>query len=156
LYTPQEEQAILISRHAVLISLDPLRVIVMWNRIVGFVPEGADSLFKTLYINMRVWDSSGSGGSAQPTDPSTAPQSHSQPHSQSETSFEMRAYEAIFGTVVEILKQEERLLREKIDGIVSILNKCSIVPCSSSVLEPYLEGRSSCECLCPDQVTVRR
>jgi hypothetical protein len=58
----------------------------------------------------------------------------------------MRAYEAIFGTVVEILKQEERLLREKIDGIVFILNKCSIVPCSSSVLEPYLEGKSSCDC----------
>lgn len=127
LYTPQEEPAILIRRHAVLISLDPLRVIVMWNRVVGFVPEGADTLLKTLYINMKVWDGEGGNGTELNQNQLSISSSTSNPHSPL-TPFEMRAYEAIFGTVVEILKQEEKLLREKIDGIVSILNKYSIVP----------------------------
>jgi hypothetical protein len=52
-YTPQEEPAVLVRRHAVLISLDPLRVIVMADRIVGFMPDGADSLLQTLYMNMQ-------------------------------------------------------------------------------------------------------
>lgn len=119
LFTPQDEPAILIRRHAVLISLDPLRVIVMFDRVVGFVPDGADTLLKTLYINMKVWE----GESAQQT--ILQPQSN---NGILPTTFEMRAYEAIFGTVVEILKQEEKLLREKIDGVVSILSKYSIIP----------------------------
>jgi hypothetical protein len=133
LYTPQEEPAILIRRHAVLISLDPLRVIVMWNRVVGFVPEGADTLLRTLYINMKVWDGESASHNEelqQRLTLSSNPSAIGSPAvpPSSTTPFEMRAYEAIFGTVVEILKQEEKNLREKIDQIVSILNKYSIVP----------------------------
>mmetsp|Transcript_6675 Transcript_6675/g.6980 ORF Transcript_6675/g.6980 Transcript_6675/m.6980 type:complete len:480 (+) Transcript_6675:46-1485(+) len=119
LFTPQDEPAILIRRHAVLISLDPIRVIVMYDRVVGFVPDGADTLLKTLYINMKVWE--GESGQ-QPL------HQHVNNNEPQLSTFEMRAYEAIFGTVVEILKQEEKLLREKIDGVVAILSKYSIIP----------------------------
>lgn len=100
----------------------------MWNRVVGFVPEGADTLLKTLYINMKVWD--GESATQNGEDLNFGRSSSPSPASQknSSTPFEMKAYEAIFGTVVEILKQEEKNLREKIDQIVSILNKYSIVP----------------------------
>lgn len=117
LFTPQDEPAILIRRHSVLISLDPIRIIVMHDRVVGFVPDGADSLLKTLYINMKVWE--GESGQ-QPL--------HQNSNESQLLPFEMRAYEAIFGSVVEILKQEEKILRDKIDGVVAILSKYSIIP----------------------------
>jgi hypothetical protein len=40
----------------------------------------------------------------------------------------MQAYEAIFGTVVEIQKQQEKSLNQKIERVVSILKKYSIIP----------------------------
>lgn len=53
-YTPGEEPTVLIRRHAVLISLDPWRVVVMADRVIGFLPDGADGLMKALYIQMGV------------------------------------------------------------------------------------------------------
>jgi hypothetical protein len=112
----------------------------MWNRVVGFVPEGADTLLRTLYINMKVWDGESAthnedihqhlslSSANSSTSPTAAQHRNSSSSSSAPPPFEMRAYEAIFGTVVEILKQEEKNLREKIDQIVSILNKYSIVP----------------------------
>mmetsp|Transcript_20599 Transcript_20599/g.29552 ORF Transcript_20599/g.29552 Transcript_20599/m.29552 type:complete len:560 (-) Transcript_20599:55-1734(-) len=113
-YTPQEEPTVLIRRHAVCISLDPLRTIVMADRVVGFVPDGADRLLETFYRHMKVWE----GESATTTSSGQVDR----------LSFEMQAYEAIFGTVIEILKQEEGVLRDRIISISAILRKYSIVP----------------------------
>ena len=46
----------------------------------------------------------------------------------SKNSFEYRAYEAVFGTAIEIRKQEEESIRGKIDVITRIMKKYSIVP----------------------------
>jgi DNA gyrase/topoisomerase IV subunit A len=53
---PLEEPTLLVRRHSVLLSLDPLRAIVMADKLLFIVPDGADSLIskleqsKNLYI----------------------------------------------------------------------------------------------------------
>ena len=42
--------------------------------------------------------------------------------------FEIQAYEAIFGTAIEVRKQEEEDIRGRIDRITQIMKKYSIVP----------------------------
>lgn len=46
----------------------------------------------------------------------------------SNSSFEIQAYEAIFGTAIEIRKQEESNIRDRIDVVTQIMKKYSIVP----------------------------
>ena len=46
----------------------------------------------------------------------------------SKSTFEYRAYEAIFGTAIEIRKQEEESIRDKVDTVTRIMKKYSIVP----------------------------
>ncbi len=53
-FTPQEEPTVLVRRHCVLISLDPIRVIVMSERMILVVPDGADSILQLLCTHMEV------------------------------------------------------------------------------------------------------
>lgn len=93
-------------RHAVVISLDPLRVVVMADRLILLVPDGADVLIQLLSNQMAAYMSD------------TA----------SDMPFEMQAYEAIFGTVIEIQKLHLSDLDARIKKVSSILRKYSIVP----------------------------
>ena len=106
LFTPQEEPAIFVRRHAVIISLDPLRVVVMADRLILFVPDGADVLIQLLSNQMQSYMN----------DVGT------------ELPFEMQAYEAIFGTVIEIQKLQLSDLDARIKKVSKILRKYSIVP----------------------------
>jgi hypothetical protein len=54
-FNPHEEPAVLIRRHAVIFSFTPLRAIVMADRLIFIVPNGADSLLKTLENHMKDW-----------------------------------------------------------------------------------------------------
>lgn len=108
LFTPQEEPAIFVRRHSVIISLDPLRVVVMADRIILLVPDGADSLIQLLSNQMQAYISNTERNVSIP--------------------FEMQAYEAIFGTVVEILKLQLVDLDDRIRKVSSLLRKYSIVP----------------------------
>ncbi len=47
-FNPGDENTILIRRHAVLIAIDPLRAVVMSDRLILIVPPGADSLLSIL------------------------------------------------------------------------------------------------------------
>ena len=47
-FNPLGEPSILVRRHAVLISLDPIRVIIMADRLIMIIPDGADSLLQVL------------------------------------------------------------------------------------------------------------
>lgn len=106
LFTPQEEPAILVRRHAVVISLDPLRVVVMADRLILLVPDGADMLIQLLSNQM---------------------QAHTRELSL-HNPFEMQAFEAIFGTVIEIQKLQLSDLEARIKKVSRILRKYSIVP----------------------------
>jgi hypothetical protein len=57
---------------------------------------------------------------------SSLPRSKS--YSSNNSSFEIQAYEAIFGTAIEIRKQEESNIRDRIDVVTQIMKKYSIVP----------------------------
>jgi hypothetical protein len=48
-----EEPTVIVRRHAVLISLNPLRAIVTADRLILIVPDGADSLLYMLHDYMH-------------------------------------------------------------------------------------------------------
>lgn len=106
LFTPQEEPAVFVRRHAVIISLDPLRVVVMADRLILLVPDGADVLIQLLSNQMLSYMN----------DTAT------------NMPFEMQAYEAVFGTVIEIQKLHLSELDSRIKKVSKILRKYSIVP----------------------------
>jgi hypothetical protein len=47
--SPHEEPKILIRRHAVLVSLNPLRAVVLADKMLLIVPDGAETLLSMLY-----------------------------------------------------------------------------------------------------------
>lgn len=93
-------------RHAVVISLDPLRVVVMADRLILLVPDGADVLIQLLSNQMQSY----------------------MEDTTTNIPFEMQAYEAIFGTVIEIQKLHLRELDARVKKVSKILRKYSIVP----------------------------
>lgn len=54
-YNAEEEPIVIVRRHAVLIAFDPLRAIIMSQRIIIIVPPGADTLLSKLKENMNEW-----------------------------------------------------------------------------------------------------
>ena len=54
-YNAEEEPIVIVRRHAVLIAFDPLRAIIMADRIIIIVPPGADSILNTLQEQMKAW-----------------------------------------------------------------------------------------------------
>jgi len=54
-YNAEEEPIVIVRRHAVLIAFDPLRAIIMADRMIIIVPPGADSILNTLQEQMRAW-----------------------------------------------------------------------------------------------------
>lgn len=52
-FNPNEEKTIIIRRHAVLFAMDPMRAVVMADRLVLIVPPGADSLLTILDKHMK-------------------------------------------------------------------------------------------------------
>jgi hypothetical protein len=98
-----------VRRHAVIISLDPLRVVVMADRLILLVPDGADTLIQLLSNQLQVYATK---------DDKTA----------STIPFEVQAYEAVFGTVIEIQKLHLSELSARIKKVSTILRKYSIVP----------------------------
>eukprot|EP01032_Pedospumella_encystans_P012768 gene12768-14745_t len=54
-FNPNEERSVLIRRHSVLFAMDPLRAVVMADRLILIVPDGADSLISILDKYMHEW-----------------------------------------------------------------------------------------------------
>jgi hypothetical protein len=52
-FNPHEEPTILIRRHAILISLNPLRAVITADKLMLIVPNGADSLLYMLHEHMH-------------------------------------------------------------------------------------------------------
>ena len=97
-----EEPNILIRRHTVLMSLNPLRMIFMHNKIILIVPDGADQLLYLLHehLNSIAEDEVNFGDDAS-------------------VSFELRSYRAIFATVLSLHTLSYNVLREKTNQVVS-------------------------------------
>ena len=98
-----EEPTVLVRKHAVLISLNPLRAIITADRMMLIVPDGADSLLYMLhdYMHGIVEDADGSFDPAADTGP------------------EIRAYKALFSTITAIHQQEYLSVCAKVERALS-------------------------------------
>jgi len=54
-YNMHEEPSILVRRHAVVVSLDPIRCVVMANKMIVIVPDGADHVLELLQKHISSW-----------------------------------------------------------------------------------------------------
>lgn len=115
-----EEPTILIRRHAVIMSFDAVRAIVLHDRLLMIVPQGADSLIELLQKHLEEF------GPRRATNPSSmnlaaiASKKLGEPHainkelrsitdntgSLADISFATRCYESILATVVSVQSQE--------------------------------------------------
>ena len=85
-FNVHEEPTILIRRHAILISLNPLRAIITANKILLIVPKGADALLYLLHDHMH--------GMVEDKEVNVSPAP------------ELRFFHAIFSTAVSLHTQE--------------------------------------------------
>lgn len=98
-FNAHEEPMVLVRKHAVIVSLSPLRAIVTADRIVLSVPDGADALLYMLHEHMHeiVEDTEGvldDSGYLAP---------------------EIRAYKALFLTIIAIHQQEYSSICRNVD-----------------------------------------
>jgi len=109
---PEQDLTILVRRHITLVIWDPIRALVMSNKLILIVPQGADSLIGTIEKYMSEWEEEiiMDGGFSV------------------NIPFELHAYEAVF-TTVKIL-QSKRLERIQIAGeeLLSQTKKGSLLP----------------------------
>jgi len=101
-FNPHEEPTVLLRRHAVLMSLNPLRAVITADKLVLIVPNGADSLLYLLHEHMHAIveddDVFGTGNTS---------------------SFEIRAYKAMLATVTSLHTQEYISCNSKVERILS-------------------------------------
>eukprot|EP01041_Mallomonas_annulata_P009202 gene9202-19080_t len=107
----EEEPAVLVRRHAVLIALDPIRSVVMADKVVLIVPPGADSLLTILEKHMKEWSPESIVDGVRVTVP-----------------FELHAYEAILATVKALQTQEYERLKDEVTYVVRHMKGGSILP----------------------------
>jgi len=98
-FNAHEEPMILVRKHAVVMSLSPLRAIVTADRIILSVPDGADALLYMLHEHMHeiVEDTLGVLDDSGVLPP------------------EIRAYKALFLTIIAIHQQEYSSICKKVD-----------------------------------------
>jgi hypothetical protein len=94
-----EEPTVIVRRHAVLVSLNPLRAIVTADRLILIVPDGADALLYMLHDYMH--------GIVEDNDTSYA--------NSGNLTTELRAYKAMFSTIIAIHQQEYTNVCSKVD-----------------------------------------
>ena len=96
-----EEPMVLVRKHAVLISLNPLRAIVTANRLILVAPNGAESLLFVLHDYMK--------GIMEDSDTIISNSSH-------KSSPELRGYMAMLATITALHQQDYTALAAKIES----------------------------------------
>lgn len=108
-----------VRRHAVIISMDPLRAVVMSDRMLLLVPEGADTLIDLVNKQFQQWI----GDDNESVENSIGDDIFAE-----NIPFEARAYEAVFGTSIEIQRLEYQKLSQRIAKLQTRLKNTSIIP----------------------------
>lgn len=104
-FSSANESAIIVRRHVILMNIDPIRAIVLHDRILALVPEGADQIISNLRKN--ILDSEVINNS---------------------TSFEFRAVEAILSLSVSILTYSYVDLQPQIHELLQNLTNTNSYP----------------------------
>eukprot|EP01041_Mallomonas_annulata_P002658 gene2658-5214_t len=108
-FSPQEEPVILIRRHAVMISIDPIHAIIMQHKIMVVISEEANYSISELERQLQ--------------------REISSPYEDTQASFEVKAYDAVLSSVIanennnyaDMMKEADELLRAFNSGtIISI------------------------------------
>jgi len=94
-FSNSHDPSIVVRKHAVLVNLEPIKSLVLHNRCLVLVPNGADSELQTFMEKLRL-----------------GPESRSM---DGIMEFELRAFEAIFLTVSGILNKELKSLKPEIE-----------------------------------------
>jgi hypothetical protein len=143
---PGEAPCILVRRHCVLFLFDPLRAVVLADRLLLVVPDGADSLLHLLECRVRACVGAGpsmAGGAgvqesaacesrdslpAQPastvglldsSSASAAPVEHAQ------VAFEVGCYDALLSTVLELHSRTQSLVGKQVSLLLSLYEDAS-------------------------------
>lgn len=146
-FNPSEEKSVLIRRHTVLMAMDPLRAVIMADRLILIVPDGADSLISVLDQHMKgtfsepifisteielinILSSEWSRGDKKLNNivdnevSNDFERQHNNIHGQSsKISFESHAYEALLTTVKAWESQIFQNLEESIQDVLSYFKK---------------------------------
>jgi len=121
-----EEPNILIRRHGILMSLNPLRLVFMHDKIIFIVPDGADQLLYLLHehLNSIAEDEFSFGDDAS-------------------VSFELRSYRAIFATVLSLHIHSFNILQESTNQVVQIFKGRTSVSLSNQEVVRELKNSNA-------------
>lgn len=107
----QDEAIVIVRKHVVLIAFDPLRVVIMADRIILIIPDGADSLLNLIQESMKAWVLGNNDKNNEVRLP-----------------FESHAYEAIIATVLALQNQEYDIIHDRIQRILNDYKSTSNMP----------------------------
>lgn len=108
-FNPLGEPSVLLRRHCCVVSFDPIRVVVMANRILLLVPiDSPQSMMKMLEENINSGEFEASN-----------------------VPFEERAYDAICATVVALLNEEYEAVKEQTFKILNLFRRTTLLPAST-------------------------
>mmetsp|Transcript_4829 Transcript_4829/g.7304 ORF Transcript_4829/g.7304 Transcript_4829/m.7304 type:complete len:458 (-) Transcript_4829:1067-2440(-) len=131
-FTGSQDPGIRVRRHAIIVNLDPIKALILYDRCLIFVPDGADSILSTLMERMR--------GSKDTTSQEIP------------VSFVMKSLECIFITVCNSLSQEVEASKPYVTNTVNeIIRKSSGV-----TIEKLRQCKSSVSKLASRLVGVQR
>lgn len=109
-----DESTLLVRWHAILISLEPIMAIVMTNRLILLVPDGADSLLALVEDHMMLWVES-------------KQQAHEMSGPIVDTPFEIHAYDAMLTTVSSLLSREYTRFERDVDSVLTLFKQKGLI-----------------------------
>lgn len=115
-FNPIGQPILLVRQHTVLISFDPLRCVVTFDKIFLLISDGSDRVIEIFNKYIESTDND-------------------------YKSFEYRAYDAIFSTVITIQNEEYDILNFQISKILNELKKVSIIPAEKQELFRTLKNK---------------
>lgn len=122
-YNDDTGPIVIVRRHAVLIAFDPLRAIIMSDRIILIVPDGADSLLTTLKISINEWAQSMSTKKNEDTRKrSSSVTSVTSDNDEFYIPFESHAYEVIIAKNFALQLSEYDLMNNQIQQLLRHFN----------------------------------
>jgi len=102
-FAQSRDPGIFVRRHSILVNLDPIRALVLYNKTFIFIPDGADSILQPLMQRLR----------------------DSEQSLFSEISFATRSLECIFVTICQTLNDQVRKIEPEVHSTIDEVVKSS-------------------------------
>jgi len=103
-FNPNDEKSFLIRRHVVLFALDPIRAVILSNKVIMFVPDGgADAIIQLLGTNLRV------------------------DKADKEAAYEMQAYDALLKSLIDFEREKYKDLKQQITSTLQLFKGTALL-----------------------------